>query len=186
MSSKLETPRLLQQFYAQFPLKTLPDVPLSSTHIAGPVLWIVPPRDANSPLSADVDCLAAQTLVALHGKRVALRTDISPEGGVNKKLPTLQDENDKLLGSASIANWVGAPLDQDEARAWLALLESSIRPALVRLVSFAAHTHSLADWSTLRCSSYTRHHSPGLSGHDSDSPMQGYSGRYCSQLRRHL
>ncbi|KAH7104025.1 hypothetical protein BKA62DRAFT_35082 [Auriculariales sp. MPI-PUGE-AT-0066] len=146
-SVKITTPGLLQQFYAHFPLHTLPAVPpppSTAPHLSksGPTLWIAPPS-TDPPLSAEVDSLAAQALVTFHGTRVALRTDILPTGGIDGKLPTVQLEDGQLLGAHSVENWLGEAQDADEAKAWLALLESAIRPALL----LHAPPPSLFDWT---------------------------------------
>ncbi|KZV92181.1 hypothetical protein EXIGLDRAFT_81593 [Exidia glandulosa HHB12029] len=141
MSAKISTPRRLAAFYSHFPLKTLPEVEGRRPSAATPTLWIQPAP--SSPLSADVDCLAAQALLALLGKHVALRTDLTAQGAVDGRLPNLQLPDGQLLPAHAIANWAGAPAEVDEARAWVSLLRSSIRPALL----LHAPRQSLLDWS---------------------------------------
>lgn len=130
MSAKITTPGPLLAFYSHFPLKTLPAVERHENHADVPTLWIQPPALSTSAWS--VDCLAAQALLALLHKRVALRTDITLQGGVDGRLPTLQLPDGQLLPAHAIANWAGAPAEDDEVRAWMTLLRSTVRPALVR------------------------------------------------------
>jgi metaxin len=158
--SLLSIPAPLRSFYALWPLHTWPPIhpsrnPKPLTH---PTLWIHPPRDSVLLLSADVECLKWQAYLALRGlERVFVRWDVSPDGGVDGRLPCLHvtrsgedgEDGEELLAAHMIAEWVDKTLGielgagkfdgyrdeaaRDESHAWVALLEGKVHAALVCL-----------------------------------------------------
>jgi len=153
--SLLSIPAQLRSFYALWPLHTWPPIhpshnPKSLTH---PTLWIHPPRDSVLLLSADVECLKWQAYLALRGlERVSVRWDVSPDGGVDGRLPCLHvtrsgEDGEELLAAHMIAEWVDKTLGielgagkfdgyrdevaRDESHAWVALLEGKVHAALL-------------------------------------------------------
>lgn len=165
-SSLLTLPPPLRAFFALFPLHTYPsqDSSYATTRITEPTLWVHAPRTPEDSeldlLSADVECLKWQAYLALRNVRnVAVRWDVSPDGGVDGRLPALhvplstepgaQDKLDdgegELLAPHLIPGWVDARVGQvdalegymdfaarDESRAWVALMEGTVHAALVR------------------------------------------------------
>ncbi|KIJ69070.1 hypothetical protein HYDPIDRAFT_123123 [Hydnomerulius pinastri MD-312] len=159
MASALTLPAPLQKFFALFPLHTYPAVPVSVRFpLVKPTLWISPPRSpitleqstGSDLLSADVECLKWQAYIALRGLTdIAVRWDISPEGGLDGRLPNLHapatgDDENQLLPAHNIPAWVdsrvAAPVDalegyrderaKDESHAWVSLLEGIVHAAL--------------------------------------------------------
>ncbi|RDB21124.1 hypothetical protein Hypma_011809 [Hypsizygus marmoreus] len=132
-----------------FPVHTFPPVPLPpspSAQSTAPTLWIHPPVDPESPLSADVECLKWQAYLALRGiNSIHVRTDISPDGAIDARLPNLLASKTNLLAAHLIPAWADEqttpdndPLEgykdeaaRDESRAWVALLEGTVHAALI-------------------------------------------------------
>lgn len=160
MASVFSLPEPLQRFLSKFPLHTYPPVPvISKRPLQKPTLWIAPPQTtaidqtSNSDiLSTDVECLKWQAYIALRGvTNIAVRWDISPEGGIDGRLPCLQtpafgDASSELLAPRSIPGWVDGQVGggndslngysdemlKDESHAWVSLLEGVVHAALVR------------------------------------------------------
>lgn len=154
----LALPPPLAKFFALFPLRTYPPIhPPSKKPVDAPTLWIHPPDNQNSPLSADVECLKWQAYLALRGlPAIHLRTDIHPEGCIDGRLPNLlvpstgenSSEDGQLLAAHLIPSWVDtqkSPVDpnlegyrdeaaRDESRAWVTLLEGTVHAVLVRVL----------------------------------------------------
>lgn len=111
-------------------------------------------------MSSDVECLKWQAFLALRGLNdILVRWDVSPDGGIDGRLPNLHvprrggeaaaDEDEELLAAHMIPGWVdkilgvdGGVLDgyrdeaaKDESHAWVSLLEGKIHAALVSPVS---------------------------------------------------
>lgn len=140
----------LPAFFARFPLHTYPPIPVSPRFpLVQPTLWIAPPRDTATLLSADVECLKWQAYLALRGfDHIAVRWDISPEGALDACLPNLHlpDPSPRLLPPRTLPDWADARLNQppdplegyrdqsakDESHAWVTLLEGVVHAALVR------------------------------------------------------
>ncbi|KAF8844872.1 hypothetical protein BDN67DRAFT_894033 [Paxillus ammoniavirescens] len=160
MASTLTLPAPVQRFFAFFPLHTYPPVPVPVRFpLVKPTLWIAPPRNpvhldpssSSDLLSADVECLKWQAYIALRGlSDIAVRWDVSPEGGLDGRLPNLHvpasgDSQTQLLPSHGIPAWVdgrvSGPVDalegykdeqaRDESHAWVSLLEGTVHAALV-------------------------------------------------------
>lgn len=157
----------LLKFLNKFPLHTYPPITVAPRRpLQGPTLWIAPPRawsayqTANPDiLSTDVECLKWQTHLALRGlKNIALRWDISPDGGFDGRLPCLHvpavgDASAELLAPRFIPRWVDGqtgswndPLNgyrdrslKDESNAWISLLEGVVHTALVRALHFCLY-----------------------------------------------
>lgn len=155
MASVFSLPEPLQRFLSKFPLHTYPPIPVTSRRpLQKPTLWIAPPAvdpTSNSDiLSTDVECLKWQAYIALRGlTNIAVRWDISPEGGIDGRLPCLHtpafgDAGSELLAPRSIPGWVDGrvggrndPLNgysdetlKDESHAWVSLLEGVVHAAL--------------------------------------------------------
>ncbi|KAG2061590.1 hypothetical protein BDR06DRAFT_947068 [Suillus hirtellus] len=158
MASVLSLPEPLQRFLSKFPLHTYSPIQvISRCPSQKPTLWIAPPRTTavdqafNSDiLSTDVECLKWQAYIALRGlTNIAVRWDISPEGGIDGRLPCLHtpvfgDVSSELLAPRSIPGWVNGqvgggddPLNgysdellKDESHAWVSLLEGVVHAAL--------------------------------------------------------
>lgn len=155
MASVFSLPEPLQRFLSKFPLHTYPPVPvISKCPLQKPTLWIAPPRttaiDQTSDsdiLSTDVECLKWQAYIALRGvNNIAVRWDISPEGGIDGRLPCLHtpDASSELLAPRSIPGWVDSQVGggndslngysdemlKDESHAWVSLLEGVVHAAL--------------------------------------------------------
>lgn len=158
MASVFSLPEPLQRFLSQFPLYTYPSILVTSRRpLQKPTLWIAPPRTTavdqtfNSDiLSTDVECLKWQAYIALRGVTdIVARWDISPEGGIDGRLPCLHtpafgDASSELLAPRSIPGWVdgrvGSGNDhlngysdetlKDESHAWVSLLEGIVHAAL--------------------------------------------------------
>ncbi|KAG1770385.1 hypothetical protein EV702DRAFT_1139236 [Suillus placidus] len=155
MASFFSLPEPLQRFLSKFPLHTYPPIPVTSRRpLQKPTLWIAPPavdQTSNSDiLSTDVECLKWQAYIALRGlTNIAVRWDISPEGGIDGRLPCLHtpalgDASSELLAPRSIPGWVDGrvgggndPLNgysdetlKDESHAWVSLLEGVVHAAL--------------------------------------------------------
>lgn len=167
MSSIFTIPAPLKAFYAHFPLKTYdPIFSENDNTITRPTLWILPPRAPYAdveqlPLSSDVECLKWQAFLALRGLTdIAVRWDVSPDGGIDGRLPNLHvpreetkdDGGGELLAAHMIPGWVDArvedgdmgPLEgyrdeatRDESHAWVSLLEGKVHAALVRTSPFS-------------------------------------------------
>ncbi|KAF9469269.1 hypothetical protein BDZ94DRAFT_1131854, partial [Collybia nuda] len=143
----LSLPAPLHSFFSFFPLHTHPSVPLSSKkQFTGPTLWIHPPKEPNSPLSADVECLKWQAYLSLRGLHtLRVRSDVSPDGALDARLPNLQISEVELIAAHLIPSWVDGQLQsvdthlegykdeaaRDESRAWVALLEGNVHAALL-------------------------------------------------------
>lgn len=158
MAFVFSLPEPLQRFLSKFPLHSYPPVPITSRRpLQKPTLWIAPPRTtaidqtSNSDiLSTDVECLKWQAYIALRGvTNIAVRCDISPEGGIDGRLPCLHtpafgDASSELLAPRSIPGWVDGQVDggndplngysdemlKDESHAWVSLLEGVVHAAL--------------------------------------------------------
>jgi|SRR5882762_995287 len=158
MSSTFTIPAPLRSFYSLWPLHTWPYIlPQNARPITKPTLWIFPPRnpaDDKILLSNDVECLKWQAFLALKGfSAIAVRWDISPDGGIDGRLPNLHVPDGKaegvdggeLLAAHMIPEWVdktiggnGGVIDgyrdeaaRDESHAWVSLLEGKVHAALV-------------------------------------------------------
>ncbi|KAF8637415.1 hypothetical protein AX17_002910 [Amanita inopinata Kibby_2008] len=148
----LALPQPLASFFALFPLRTHPPLlsPSKSQISAAPTLWIHPTTD--SLLSADVECLKWQAYLALRGlHHIRIRTDIHPEGAIDRRLPNLfvplplDTKDGQLFPAHLIPAWVDSqqgPVDtdlegyrdeaaRDESRAWVTLLEGPVHAALL-------------------------------------------------------
>src|SRR6185369_12123582 len=115
-----------------------PAVPVPSlSKFDGPVLWIHPTDEPDSPLSADVECLKWQAYLALRGLvDIRIRTNIHPAGAIEGRLPNLLTGQNSLLPPQHIPTWVDEqttpnndPFEgykdeaaRDESRAWVTLL----------------------------------------------------------------
>ncbi|KAG1891383.1 hypothetical protein F4604DRAFT_1914179 [Suillus subluteus] len=158
MASVFSLPEPLQKFLSKFPLHTYPPILVTSRRpLQKPTLWIAPPRTtavdqtSNSDiLSTDVECLKWQAYIALRGVTdIAARWDISPEGGIDGRLPCLHtpsfgDASSELLAPRSIPGWVDGRVGggndslngysdetlKDESHAWVSLLEGIVHTAL--------------------------------------------------------
>ncbi|KAF8333952.1 uncharacterized protein EI90DRAFT_490185 [Cantharellus anzutake] len=140
----LSIPGPIQKFFSIFPLDVLPDQ-LASATPPFPTLWIRPPASKLSNQSRDVVCLKWQAYLVLRGVRgVQLRWDISDDGAINGRLPSLHLPNGDLLGSGRLPSWAddvqGSNVDplegfkntdlKHESRAWASLLDRNIQAAL--------------------------------------------------------
>ncbi|KAI6028485.1 hypothetical protein F5J12DRAFT_889007 [Pisolithus orientalis] len=151
MASALTLPAPLKKAFSLFPLQTYPPVSFSVRFpLVKPTLWIAPPRKSSaSLLSTDVECLKWQAFIAIRGLvDIAVRWDISPEGALGGRLPTLHVPNagseGHLLPAEDIPSWVDNQstsgvdtLDgykderaKDESHAWVSLLEGVVHAAL--------------------------------------------------------
>jgi hypothetical protein len=141
-------PKPIVKFFSHFPLYSYPPIsPPRRGIFSGPALWIHPPRGSQDDLlSSDVECLKWQAYLALRGLTdIVVRWDISAEGGIDGRLPNLQD-GEELLAAHIIPGWVDAKVGlldpllegyrdepaKDESRAWVSLMEGSVHAALVR------------------------------------------------------
>lgn len=154
MASVPSLPAPILKFFSLFPLYTYPATlsPNAARSVTKPTLWIHPPPNAEtSILSRDVECLKWQAYIALRGLTdIDVRWDVSPDGGIDGRLPNLHHQfKDKeglaeLIPAHLIAEWVdgqvgdAGPLEgyideasKDESRAWVSLLEGKIHAALV-------------------------------------------------------
>ncbi|OCB84135.1 hypothetical protein A7U60_g8809 [Sanghuangporus baumii] len=151
-TSTIPVPAVVHKFFSKFPLYTYPQDESASIQSAArqtrPTLWIAPPRFRTDVLSADVECLKWQAYIALRGvKNIGVEWDVSPEGAVDGRLPSLVVyERGKLevMGSRMIPGWVDGLLQveedafegykdaaaKDESRAWVTLLEGTVESAL--------------------------------------------------------
>lgn len=160
MSSLFTLPAPLHSFFSLFPLHIHPPVPLPSTkkQFTQPTLWIHPPKEPNSPLSADVECLKWQAYLALRGlQALHVRSDVSSDGALDGRLPNLHISQNELLPAHLIPSWadgqlasVDAQLEgykdeaaRDESRAWVALLEGNVHAALVLSTPPPSYLHTL-------------------------------------------
>lgn len=174
-------PQPLRKVFSQFPIHTYPPIssPYHTPRVTSPTLWVHPPRsqlptktpkvnDAEPTerefdlLSSDVECLKWQAYLALrYLKDIAVRWDVSPDGGIDGRLPNLHvsldpssqgieagikdDGQGQLLAAHLIPEWVDGKTGavgalegyvdgaaRDESRAWVALLEGNVHVALVR------------------------------------------------------
>ncbi|KLO10564.1 hypothetical protein SCHPADRAFT_942775 [Schizopora paradoxa] len=148
MASTIPIPVAVHRFFAKFPLHIYPDSPLpQKNEVQRPSLWIAPPKStvSGSVLSSDVECLKWQAYIALRGvKDLSVRWDVTPDGSVDGRLPSLQTADRKVLGARMIPGWVDDELQaeddafegykdatsKDESRAWVALLEGIVHTAL--------------------------------------------------------
>ena len=136
---------MLAGLYSTFPLHTHPPVPVPSKSFTSPTIWIHPPQLPDSPLSADVECLKWQAYLALRGiSHIRIRTDISKQGAIDRRLPNLHIALDNLLPAHHIPSWADSQLSEtpndlegykddaarDESRAWVSLLEGHVHAAL--------------------------------------------------------
>ncbi|KAG5654122.1 hypothetical protein H0H81_007174 [Sphagnurus paluster] len=142
---------------------TRPAVPVPSrTPFTAPTLWMHGPLAGDEPFSADVECLKWQAYLALRGLRnIHLRTDISPAGARDARLPNLLASQDTLLPAQHIPQWADEqtapdtdPLEgyadaaaRDESRAWVALLESTVHAALLAAAPTPSYLASLLSLS---------------------------------------
>lgn len=156
LMATLTLPPALAAFFSHFPLHTYPPVPLPNKTIPKvPTLWILPPRNPDVDLlSADVECLKWQAYLALRDLMgIAVRWDVSSEGGLDRRLPNLHvplpgngADRGELLAAHRIPGWVDSRVDgapdplegykdkasKDESHAWVTLLEGNVHAALVR------------------------------------------------------
>jgi metaxin len=131
--------------HSLFPLHTFPPVPLPASPVTFPTLWIHPPDNSDSPLSADVECLKWQAYLALRGfSSIHIRTDIAQQGAIDRRLPNLHTSPKDLLTAHHIPTWADSQLSEtpselegykdeaarDESRAWVSLLEGHVHAAL--------------------------------------------------------
>ncbi|KAG8904509.1 hypothetical protein FRB99_001642 [Tulasnella sp. 403] len=140
-------PEPIRKVFARFPLHTHPPICNPYTKkINRPTLWISPPHTfSQNKLSNDVECLKWQAYLALRGLRdFDVRTDITPEAGVDGRLPSLQLPNGQLLGAQKIPTWADSlqqsqpdelegykdAQTRDESRAWFSLLEGDVHAEL--------------------------------------------------------
>ncbi|KAI6022749.1 hypothetical protein EDC04DRAFT_2574901 [Pisolithus marmoratus] len=168
MASALTLPAPLKKAFSLFPLQTHLPVSFSVRFpLVQPTLWIAPPGKSStghvSLLSTDVECLKWQAYIALRGlKNIAVRWDISPEGALGGRLPTIHVPSavtdGDLLPAESIPSWVDSQsttgvdtLDgyrdehaKDESHAWISLLEGIVHAALV-CMTLSVSTPSLSD-----------------------------------------
>jgi metaxin len=161
-------PRPLAVFFSRFPLKKHPRIPLPPNKyrpVQSSTLWLSPPLDGTTLLSADVECLKWQAYIALRGLTdIRVRFDVSHEGALEGHLPNVhvplsesvlpKDETKKdgeLLAAQMIPTWVDARLGvnssadenegyvdenaKDESRAWVALLEGTVHATLVCILT---------------------------------------------------
>lgn len=159
-------PAPIKSLYAHFPLRTYPAIPPPPTApVHGPTLWILPPSETKSNLSADVECLKWQAYLALRlpNTKIHLRWDIAVEGAMDRRLPNLQLSRNNIMAAASIPAWVDSVQEghenvsgvegyrsqalADESRPWIALLEGPVHAALVGVYALLAciaymHIHS--------------------------------------------
>lgn len=91
-------PASVQSLFSSFPLHTHPPALPQRAKQTKAELWVAPPHPTSGPertlLSADIECLKWQTYLALRlgdqlPQRMKLRFDISPEGGVDGRLPVV-------------------------------------------------------------------------------------------------
>src|SRR5258708_7620956 len=142
--STLSVPASVQKLFSIFPLHSVPGQCVS-TNPSSPTLWIRPPASTLSNQSQDIVCLKWQAYLALRGIRnMRLRWDISDDGAVQGRLPSLHLANGDLLEARKIPNWAdnvhGSSIDvlegfrtielKNESRAWVSLLDSSVQAAL--------------------------------------------------------
>ncbi|KAF9265544.1 hypothetical protein L218DRAFT_145346 [Marasmius fiardii PR-910] len=129
----MQIPQPLSSLFANFPLHTWPPIyPPLRVHLTSPTIWINPSSDPDSPLlSGDVECLKWQAYLALRGlDNFQVRTDISPEGAIDGRLPNLHvllpeksevrvegvvavDNATHLLAAHHIPGWVDAQLNHN-------------------------------------------------------------------------
>jgi len=141
--STLSVPASVQKLFSIFPLHVVPGQ-CASTAPSSPTLWIHPPASTLSNQSEDVVCLKWQAYLVLRGIRdVRLRWDISDDGAVHGRLPSLHLPNGDLLEARKIPTWadsVHSSIDvlegfrtielKNESKAWASLLDSSVQAAL--------------------------------------------------------
>jgi len=145
----MQAPIFWKTLTSSFPLYTYPPVSSSALQTAQkePTLWIHPSNEADA-LSGDVECLKWQAYLALRGlKNIRVRTDVHPQGAIDRRLPNLHVEDDGLLPAHGIPAWADEKLGpsssdeqwegyvseaaKDESRAWVSLLEGNVHAALV-------------------------------------------------------
>jgi len=142
--STLSVPPSVQRLFSIFPLLGVPEQ-CASTTPSSPTLWIRPPASKSLNQSQDIVCLKWQAYLVLRGIRnVRLRWDISDDGAIHGRLPSLHLPNGDLLGARQIPTWAdsvhGSSIDvlegfrtielKNESRAWASLLDSSVQAAL--------------------------------------------------------
>lgn len=136
----------MMAFLTLFPLHTHPPIQSSSSSSLNyPTLWILPPHQNHSPLSADLECLKWQAYLALRGiNSLAIRTDVSQQGAIDRRLPNLHISKHNLIPAHHIPSWADSHLSEspshlegykdqsarDESRAWVSLLEGHVHAAL--------------------------------------------------------
>jgi metaxin len=135
----------MSSFLSHFPIQTLPPVPITTKLFTFPTIWIHSPQISDSPLSADVECLKWQAYLALRGiNHISIRTDISQQGAIDRRLPNLHISLHELLPAHHIPSWADSHLSdtadelegykdqvaRDESRAWVSLLEGHVHAAL--------------------------------------------------------
>jgi metaxin len=159
-------PAPVRALFARFPLYTHPAIvpPTAREPLARPVLWIAPPPDTDV-LSADVECLKWQALLALRGLPDArVRWDVHVQGALDGRLPNLHVPAEdvpsasagQLLPGHAIPDWLDGRLGalgelegyvdaaaRDESRAWVTLLEGHVHAALVRCRHTSPSMHPL-------------------------------------------
>lgn len=129
--SSSAAPRLpapLALFFARFPLKKHPKTPLPPNQyrpVQSSTLWLTPPLDEASLLSADVECLKWQAYIALRGlNSIRVRFDVSRDGALEGRLPNLHvplsesvlpkekdgEKDGELLAAQMIPTWADARL----------------------------------------------------------------------------
>lgn len=199
-TSTIPIPLVVHRFFAKFPLHTYPDSPLPQKHVSQrPSLWIAPPKSSasGSVLSSDVECLKWQAYIALRGvKDLQVRWDVTPDGSVDGRLPSLQTADRKVIGARMIPGWVDEELQteddafegykdaasKDESRAWVALLEGIVHTALVRLtLRFSILSGINPSPQTL-----SRHSSPSLKSILFYTPTNPTSSASSTPLATHL
>lgn len=152
MTGMLALPTPLANLFALFPLRTYPPIlPLSKKPCTAPTLWVQSPVSPDDTLSADVECLKWQAYLAFRGlTAIHLRTDIHPEGCIDRRLPNLHTpsaeiEDGELLPARLISTWVDSQKGavdphlegytdeaaRDESRAWVTLLEGAVHAGLL-------------------------------------------------------
>ncbi|GLB34736.1 putative glutathione S-transferase, C-terminal domain [Lyophyllum shimeji] len=117
-----------------------------------------PALDDDEPLSADVECLKWQAYLALRRlSNIRIRTDISPAGALDARLPNLLVSETSLLAAHLIPQWADEqttadtdPLEgykdeaaRDESRAWVSLLEGTVHAALLAAAPAPSYLQSL-------------------------------------------
>ncbi|KAK0463879.1 uncharacterized protein EV420DRAFT_1520516 [Desarmillaria tabescens] len=147
----MQVPPIIQKLLSPFPFHTYLAIPppRQSNRYPTPCLWIHPPHSPNGVLSSDVECFKWRAYLAPRGlDRIAVRTDIDPQGAIDGQLPNLRD-GAQLLAARELPAWVDSKVNtdndsglegyedeaaRDESRAWVALLEGCMHAALLASV----------------------------------------------------